>query len=145
MVGKKPSIRASSAPVYPALYLHMWKSKNEEFVLQQLFKELLKNPKCYSSFSQMKSYCTLFSRFVYYFLPAYLSFFFFFFLPDFFFSLFHFFSFSSLCSPSVLRSLPLFSIARKKEIAWVCSAWAWVDGFGANLGVGLLGVGVGLV
>jgi hypothetical protein len=61
MVGKKTSIRASPAPVYPALYLHMWKSKNEEFVLQQLFKELLKNPKCYSSFSQMKSYCTLFT------------------------------------------------------------------------------------
>jgi hypothetical protein len=62
MVGKKTSIRASPAPVYPALYLHMWKSKNEEFVLQQLFKELLKNPKCYSSFSQMKSYCTLFTN-----------------------------------------------------------------------------------
>ncbi len=26
---------------------------------------------------------------------------------------------------------------------WVCSAWAWVDGLSANLGLGLLGVGLG--
>ena len=71
----------------------------------------------------MKSYYTLFSRIVYYFLPAYLSSFFFFsfvfhfawyFLSSIFFPLL------SLCSP--------FSIAKKKEIAWVEHGVAWVDG-----------------
>ena len=51
--------------------------------------------------------------------------------------IFYFF-FSSIffSSPFVLRSLPLFSIVRKKEIAWVSLAWAWVDGLGADLGLG---------
>ena len=134
MVGKKPSIRASSAPVYPALYLHMWKSKNEEFVLQQLFKELLKNPKCYSSFSQMKSYCTLFTLQKLFswikncFWPAYLSFFFFSFLwfCTIFFSLFISFSFSAL--PSV----PLCGGWKR---AWVCRSrpglYPWYAGCGS--------------
>ena len=76
----------------------------------------------YSSSSQMKSYSILFSRIIYYFFTRPFFFFFFFILPDIF-SIFKFFFF--LCSPSLLRSLPLFSvlslfsIARKKEIAWV--------------------------
>jgi hypothetical protein len=79
-------------------------------------------------------------RFVYYFLPAYLSLFFFFlclsFCPIFSLSSIFFF----LCSPSLLRSLPLFSIARKKEIAWVEHGVAWVDGLGVDLGLGVLSV-----
>jgi hypothetical protein len=77
----------------------------------------------------MKSYYTLFNRIVYYFLPAYLSFFFFFplsfILPDIF-SLFNFFP-SALPLFSVLSLCSPFSIARKKEITWVEHGMAWVD------------------
>ena len=121
-----------------------------------------KNPKCYSSFSQMKSYCTLFSRILYYFFTRLFKLFFFFFLclsfcPIFSLSSIFFFS-SALPFFSVLS---LFSIARKKEIAWVEHgvAWgwqrganlglgvlgvAWVDGLRTDLGVGLLNVGLGV-
>ena len=50
-------------------------SQNEDLLLQQLFTRLFKLPKCYSNFSQIKSYWTFFSRFVYYFWP-YIKFFF---------------------------------------------------------------------
>ena len=48
-------------------------SKNEEMMLQQLFKL----SKCYSKFSQMKSYCLLFSRINNCFLLVLFKFFFF--------------------------------------------------------------------
>ena len=85
---------SSSSSSY-SLSSHM-ESQNEELLLQQLFKL----PKCYGNFSQMKSYCTLFSRLNYYFWPDYLSFFFF--CPFFHFARFlslSSFFFFLLCSP----------------------------------------------
>jgi hypothetical protein len=49
------------------LFISTCGEQNEELMLQQLFKELFKLPKCYNSFSQMKSYCTLFSPILNYF------------------------------------------------------------------------------
>ena len=107
-------------------------SQNEENRLQHLFIQLFKLLYYYSNFSFVKSYCTLFSQVSLLFLTAYLSLFFFFLSLSF----ARFFSLSSiffLCSPSLLRSLPLFSIlslfsiARKKEITWVEHGVAWVD------------------
>ena len=67
-------------------------SQNEEFMLQQLFKELFKNRKCYSekllfTFHQIKN-CLNWILFIFFFLS---------FIFTIFFSLFPFFSFS-LCS-----------------------------------------------
>ena len=48
----------SSSSLSSSLSSHV-ESQNEELMLQQLFKELFKFLKYYSSFSQMKSYCSL--------------------------------------------------------------------------------------
>ena len=92
----------------------------------------------------MKSYCTLCYQIFYYFFTRLFKFFFplSFILPD----IFSHFNFFFLYSPSLLRSLPLFSvlslfsIARKKEIAWVEHSVAWGWRRGADLGLGVLGV-----
>ena len=93
-----------------SLSQHM-ESKNEEMMLQQLFKL----SKCYSKFSQMKSYCLLFSRINNCFLLVLFKFFFFW------------------CSPlsplfSVLYISPLFSV--DFVVAWWYGwkrAWVCVD------------------
>ena len=85
----------------------------------------------------MKSSCSFFSRLFYFILTGYLSLFFFlsFHFPDFFFLSSHFSPFSSLCSPSILRSLPLFSIAlvtfsvlHSSLSPLLISGGVWVDG-----------------
>ena len=83
-------------------------------MLQQLFKELFKLPKCYSSFSQMKNYYILFSRILNYFLPTLFKRFFFCFL----FHVARFLSLSSIFFPSLLYALPLFSIVLIEEEAF---------------------------
>jgi hypothetical protein len=82
-----------------ALFISTCGEQNGETMLQQSFKQFFTFPFCYSSFSQIKSYCTLFIGLKNYFPPAYLSFFFFFFAR-------FFLSLPSLCSPLS----PLFSI-----------------------------------
>ena len=101
-------------------------SQNEDLLFLHFFIRLFKLSKCYSNFSQIKSYYTLFSRFVYYFLPAYLSFFFFLsFCPIFSLSSI-FFPVLSLCSPfspSVLHS-------KKERNSLGLLGVAWVDSQG---------------
>ena len=106
----------------------------------------------------MKSSCLFFSRLFYFILTGYLSLFFLPFLsfPRFFSLSSHFSPFSLLCSLSVLRSLPLFSIALVTFSVLHSSSLSSIDflvafgltvglGFGlsADLDLGLLGVGLG--
>ena len=51
-------LRATPTTLYLALYLEMWRAKMKKMMLQYLFILLFILPKCYSSFSQMKSYCS---------------------------------------------------------------------------------------
>ena len=86
--------------------------------------------KCYSSFSQMKNYYTLFSPILNYFWLAYLSLFFFFLsFCQISFSLFKFFfSFFSLCSPSILHRFPLFFVDFGNRLEFIGWKWAWWRG-----------------
>ena len=126
-------IRASPAVLGTALYFHTWRVKI------QIYGSISFHPTL-----QIDKIL----RFVYYFLPAYLSLFFsfLFFLCLSFCPIFSLFNFFFLCSPSLLRSLTLFSvlslfsIARKKEITWVEHGVAWGWRRGADLGLGVLGV-----
>ena len=123
------SLKSISSSLSSGLFTSTCGEQNEELILQQLFKELFKLPKCYSTFSQMKSYCTLFSPILNYFWPALFKLFFFslLFCPIFF-SLFHFFSFSSLYSLSVLHWFPLFSVDFGNGLGFANWKWAWWRG-----------------
>jgi hypothetical protein len=86
----------SSSSLSGSLSSHV-ESQNKELILQQLFKELFKFLKCYSSFSQMKSYCSLCVQIKNCLNRSFISFFL---------SLLFFFFFSFLCAPATT----LFSI-----------------------------------
>ena len=117
-------------------------------MLQQLFKLLFKLPKCYSSFSQIKSYCTLFSQIKNCFWPALFKVFFFSFCTiSFSHFLFFFFFFPSLCSP--LCSLFFIAFLCFLLILWWHGGWrletglvlrrfrSWCAGWRLEMGLGL--------
>ena len=111
-------LRGFLTPVYFPLYLYMWRLKIRKLCSNtNLFhsSNAQKNLKCYNNFSQMKSYCTLFNRILYYFFTRLFKLFFFsfvfhfarYFLSSNFFPLL---SLSSLFSPSVLSLCSPFSL-----------------------------------
>ena len=108
----------SSTSVYYSLSPYV-ESKNEDKVLQHLSIRPFKNPKCYSSFSQMKSYCTLFTNSSAELRTRLFKFFFFF-------PFFHFVWFFSLSSFSALPSLFVsFSFSALPSVP-LCGGWKWL-------------------